>query len=127
MFLDPQVRAWYADWPAVARSTVAALRAAAVDDPVLRTLVDDLSRESDTFRDLWARHDVRPTRDETKQFNHPLVGPFAMRRHVLRVGDSDGQVIIAYQPRTGDRVAIEALERLRDGPLAGRLDQVRAP
>src|SRR5450755_9586 len=28
VFLDPQTRAWYVDWPEVARSTVAALRAA---------------------------------------------------------------------------------------------------
>ena len=112
VFLDPGMRTWYADWPSVARSTVAALRAAAVDDAVLRTLVVELSEVDETFRELWARHDVRPTRDEVKRFRHPVAGEFAMLRHVLRVGDGSGQVIIAYQPRPGDVVARAALDRI---------------
>jgi len=66
VFLDPQTRAWYVDWPAVARTTVAALRAtvgASLDDPTLSALVAELTTASDTFRELWARHDVHPTRE----------------------------------------------------------------
>lgn len=117
VFLDPETRAWYADWPAVARSTVAALRAAvgaALDDPVLRTLVTDLSAGSETFRRLWARHDVHPTRDETKAFNHPVIGRFPMRRHVLHVDGTHGQVIIAYRPDPGSPASVAALARLAD-------------
>jgi transcriptional regulator with XRE-family HTH domain len=104
VFLDPPTRAWYANWPEVARATVAALRAAvgaASDDPALRQLVADVSEGSATFRDLWARHDVHPTRDETKLFNHPRLGQFALRRHVLQIAGSGGQVIIAYRPEPG--------------------------
>src|SRR4029453_3616502 len=104
VFLDPRMRDWYADWPTVARSTVAALRAAvgaALDDPALQALVAELSAGSATFRELWARHDVHPTRDETKLFHHPLAGRFAMRRHVLQIAGSHGQVIIAYRPEPG--------------------------
>jgi transcriptional regulator with XRE-family HTH domain len=115
VFLDPRMRAWYVDWPAVARSTVAALRAAVPGDPVLPELVASLSRESEVFRDLWARHDVRPTRDETKEFRHPDLGVFALRRHVLDVGGTHGQVIIAYQPTPGDDVAAAAVRKLSDG------------
>jgi transcriptional regulator with XRE-family HTH domain len=114
VFLDPQTRIWYDDWPAVARSSVAALRAAvgaALDDPAFRALVAELSAASGTFRELWARHDVHPTRDETKLFNHPLVGQFAMRRHVLHIAGTHGQVIIAYRPEPGGPAAA-ALARL---------------
>ena len=116
VFLDPQMREWYADWPTVTRSTVAALRAAigaAVRDPVLHGLVAELSAASDTFRELWARHDVRPTRDETKLFNHPVVGRFPMCRHVLHIDGSDGQVIIAYRPAPGG-AATAALARIAE-------------
>ncbi|GAB3987280.1 helix-turn-helix transcriptional regulator [Actinoallomurus acanthiterrae] len=120
VFLDPETRAWYVDWPAVARSTVAALRAAvgaALDDPALSTLVAELSADSETFRRLWARHDVHPTRDETKLFDHPLVGRFPMRRHVLRIDGADGQVIIAYRPEPGGPAAA-ALARLAELPAS---------
>ncbi|GIJ46245.1 transcriptional regulator [Virgisporangium aliadipatigenens] len=111
VFLDPRAREWYVDWPAVAAHTVGALRAAALDEPSLRELVEALVRESPTFRELWARHDVRPTRDETKLFRHPVAGVFALRRHVLQVAGTHGQVIIAY--RAGDGPAADALERIR--------------
>jgi transcriptional regulator with XRE-family HTH domain len=116
VFLDPDTRDWYADWPAVARSTVAAVRAAAgasPDDAVLRSLVDELLAASATFRELWPRHDVRPTRDEVKLFNHPLVGRFPMHRHVLHVDGGHGQVIIAYRAAPGGP-AQAALARLAE-------------
>jgi transcriptional regulator with XRE-family HTH domain len=71
VFLDPGARALFPRWDAVAADSVAALRAAAgadLDDPALRELVEDLSAASEDFRRLWERHDVRPTRDETKEF-----------------------------------------------------------
>jgi transcriptional regulator with XRE-family HTH domain len=62
VFLDPASRELYPEWEAVARETVAALRAAVgpdVDDPRLTDLVGELSLKSEEFRKLWARHDVR--------------------------------------------------------------------
>jgi len=110
VFLEPTMRTFYADWPAVAHSTVSAVRAATVDDPVLLELAASLARESPEFRELWERHDVRPTRDEVKQFRHPALGEFTLLRHVLRL--DGGQVIIAYQPRPGDAATAALLGRL---------------
>jgi transcriptional regulator with XRE-family HTH domain len=112
VFLDPRMQSWYANWPAIARSTVAALRAAP-DDPQMRALVAGLSQDSDTFRDLWSRHDVAPTRDETKLFRHPQAGEFALRRHVLEIAGGHGQVVIAYQPPPGDEIAAAALRLIQ--------------
>lgn len=120
VFLDPRTREWYADWPTVARSTVAALRAAvgaAGHDPVFHRLVTELSAASGTFRELWSRHDVRPTRDETKLFNHPVLGRFPMHRHVLHIDGTDGQVIIAYRFGPGSPLAAE-LARLASAPVS---------
>lgn len=53
------------------------------------------------FRRLWARHDVRPARDEPKRFAHPEVGDLALRRQALTVGGAGHQVIIVYQAAPG--------------------------
>lgn len=38
---------------------------------------------SDEFLSLWDRHDVRPSRNETKRFDHPDVGPLTLSRQTL--------------------------------------------
>ncbi|WP_147943618.1 helix-turn-helix domain-containing protein [Microbispora sp. CSR-4] len=114
VFLDPGARALFPRWDAVAAGSVAALRAVAgadLDDPALRELVEELSAASDDFRRLWERHDVRPTRNETKEFAHPVAGRLVLRRHSLAVGGTDGQVVIAYQadPGTPSAAALAGL------------------
>jgi hypothetical protein len=112
VFLDPGARALFPQWDAVAAGSAAALRAGAdLGDPALRELVEELSAASEDFRRLWERHDVRPTRDETKEFAHPVAGPLVLRRHSLTVGGTDGQVVIAYQAEPGTPSAA-ALARL---------------
>ncbi|GAB3163515.1 Transcriptional regulator, contains XRE-family HTH domain [Microbispora rosea] len=112
VFLDPGARALFPQWGAVAAGSAAALRAGAdLGDPALRELVEELSAASEDFRRLWERHDVRPTRDETKEFAHPVAGPLVLRRHSLTVGGTDGQVVIAYQAEPGTPSAA-ALARL---------------
>ncbi|MEV5745972.1 helix-turn-helix transcriptional regulator [Microbispora rosea] len=112
VFLDPGARALFPQWDAVAAGSAAALRAGTdLGDPALRELVEELSAASEDFRRLWERHDVRPTRDETKEFAHPVAGPLVLRRHSLTVGGTDGQVVIAYQAEPGTPSAA-ALARL---------------
>ena len=101
MFLDPAVRAVFPDWEEIAAQSVAALRASA--DSRIAGLVASLDG-SDEFRRLWALHDVRPARDETKRFLHPYVGMLVLRRQSLTVAGSD-LVVIAYQPEAGSTSA----------------------
>src|ERR1700758_5183141 len=75
-FLDPRVRDMYDNWEYVTESTVAGLRALVgpdVDDPRLNELVGELSVRSERFRQLWARHDVRPKRSGRSKIEHPSV------------------------------------------------------
>ncbi|MFG1824331.1 helix-turn-helix domain-containing protein [Microbispora bryophytorum] len=119
VFLDPYARALFPQWDAVAADSVAALRAVAgadLGDPALRELVEELSAASEDFRRLWERHDVRPTRYETKEFAHPVAGPLVLRRHSLTVAGTDGQVVIAYQVEPGTPSAAALARLTAPGP-----------
>jgi transcriptional regulator with XRE-family HTH domain len=111
VFLDPAARTLFPDWPDIAAQTVAALRATADPrDPRTAALVADLLPH-DEFRSLWERHDVRPSRDETKRFDHPDAGLLTLRRQTLAIAGAGDQVIIVYQPEPGSSSA-DALARL---------------
>lgn len=111
MFLAPETRRLFPDWPEIAAQTAAALRAEADPrDPRTARLVAELKADDD-FRSLWARHDARPSRDELKRFVHPVVGELALRRQALTVAGAEQQVIIAYQAVPGSPSAA-ALARL---------------
>ncbi|WP_371409540.1 helix-turn-helix transcriptional regulator [Micromonospora zamorensis] len=111
VFLDPAARALFPDWAQIAAQSAAALRAEADPrDPATADLISSLLTDS-VFRDSWALHDVQPTRDEVKRFNHPVVGPLTLRRETLAIAGAEGQVIIAYQAAP-DAPAAQALARL---------------
>ena len=95
----------------IAEQTVAALRATADPrDPRTAALVAEL-RSHDEFRSLWDRHDVRPTRDEIKRFDHPDAGRLTLRRQTLTIAGAEDHVIIVYQPEAGSPSA-DALAKL---------------
>ncbi|MFF2731564.1 helix-turn-helix transcriptional regulator [Streptomyces sp. NPDC058008] len=104
VFLDPEARAFYADWDQVAANTVAELRASAgdrADDPGLIDLVGELSLRSEPFRRLWARHDVRHKTREAKRFQHPLVGELHLAFQALSVNGATAQQLVVYRAEPG--------------------------
>ena len=104
LFLDPAARERYPDWDAVAKETVAALRAWVgpdLDDPHLTDLVGELSLKSERFRALWARHDVREKTHGTKRFVHPQVGELTLHYEVFAVAGSSGQMLSVYHAEAG--------------------------
>jgi transcriptional regulator with XRE-family HTH domain len=107
-FLDPRVRDTHANWEHVTASTVAELRALVgpdVDDPRLNELVGELSVRSERFRQLWARHDVRPKRGGITQIDHPLVGPLELSYERLPIPDTDRQTLAIYHAAPGSASA----------------------
>jgi transcriptional regulator with XRE-family HTH domain len=80
-FLDPASRDFYPDWDLFARMCVGIMRTEAGRDPHdrgLQDLVGELSTRSETFRRLWAEHDVRTHGAGTKRFHHPVVGELTL-------------------------------------------------
>ncbi|AXB45053.1 helix-turn-helix transcriptional regulator [Amycolatopsis albispora] len=113
VFLDPDARTFYPDWDQVAANTVAALRAAVIDqdDPRLIEVVGELSVKSAEFRRLWARHDIRQKTTEAKRFHHPQVGPLTLHYESLTVNSAPGQQLVIYRADP-DSPAAEALQLL---------------
>lgn len=125
IFLDPAVRALFPDWAQIAGQTAAALRAEAdLRDPVTDELISAMLAD-DFFREVWAGHDVRPVRDESKRFRHPSAGPLTLQRQALAIAGAEGQVIITYQaePSSPAAAALAALRSAKAAPYHRKADQ----
>ena len=111
-FLDPASRDFYPDWELFAEMCVGIMRAEAGRDPHdrgLQDLVGELSTRSDTFRRLWAAHDVRTHGTGTKRFHHPVVGELTLAYEELAITAEPGLVLLVYTAEPGSPSA----ERLR--------------
>ncbi|MFG3103665.1 helix-turn-helix domain-containing protein [Streptomyces sp. NPDC048182] len=122
IFLDPEEQALYPDWSQAAKGMVAGFRASVgsdVEDPRIVQLVGELSLASDTFRKLWARHEVAALAGGTLRLRHPRAGLLELRREKLPLSDSGGQILAIYHAEPGSDSA-RALEALgAEPPHAG--------
>jgi transcriptional regulator with XRE-family HTH domain len=104
VFLDPAERALYPDWERAAAGIVAGFRASVgndIDDPRFIELVGELSLASETFRALWARHDVVRWQGSSTTLNHPQVGELTLYREKLAITGTAGQLLVLYHPEPG--------------------------
>ncbi|HWK91471.1 MAG TPA: helix-turn-helix transcriptional regulator [Luteimicrobium sp.] len=111
-FLDPAARDFYPDWDLFAEMCVAIMRAEAGRDPhdkALQDLVGELSTCSETFRRLWAAHDVRTHGAGTKRFHHPVAGELTLAYEELAITAEPGNVVMIYTAEPGSPSA----ERLK--------------
>jgi hypothetical protein len=114
VFLDQAARTLYVDWELIASNCVAALRLYAgrhPDDPQLTELIGELSLHSETFRRMWADHDVIAHTTGTKRLHHPLVGDLTLDYVVLAVEGDPEQTLVIYTPEPASPSA-EALNLL---------------
>ena len=78
-------------------------------DRGLQDLVGELSTQSETFRRLWADHNVRTHGAGTKRFHHPVVGELTLAYEELAITAEPGLVLLVYTAEPGSPSA----ERLR--------------
>ncbi|WP_309029280.1 helix-turn-helix domain-containing protein [Streptomyces alfalfae] len=124
IFLDPHTRALYADWRTKARAVVENLRMTAgrhPDDPLLTSLVGELTMRSPEFAALWADHGVRPCDSAAHEMRHPLVGALTVTQQSLRPPqDEDHHIVLAVtEPASPSRAALDLLAQAV-APSAGR-------
>jgi transcriptional regulator with XRE-family HTH domain len=104
VFLDPRSQEFYLNWDDSARQTVALLRSEAgraPHDRALSNLVGELSTRSDTFRALWASHNVREHRTGLKEVHHPVVGDMTLSFEGLQITSSQGLLMLPYTAEPG--------------------------
>ena len=120
-FLDPAAAEFYPDWDAVADQNVATLRAEVGRNPydkALSDLIGELSTRGDTFRQRWARHEVRRHRAGAKRLNHPLVGQLTFTYETMELAADEGLYLIACGVAPGSRDA-DALSLLASWNATG--------
>ncbi|MFF4449998.1 helix-turn-helix domain-containing protein [Streptomyces sp. NPDC001502] len=93
MFLAPEARDLYVDWPGTARENVGMLHLYASHhphDPRLAQLVGELSVSDPDFRRWWAEHDVYQPEYGSKRYHHPLAGDLTLGFEAFTpMGDPD--------------------------------------
>lgn len=127
-FLDPAAHDFYPDWDRFAEMCVAIMRAEAGRDPhdkALQDLVGELSTCSDTFRTLWAAHNVRTHGAGTKRFHHPVVGELVLAYEELELTAEPGHVMLIYTAEPGSPSA-ERLRLLASWSAEQRTDELRS-
>lgn len=115
-FLDPRLRVLYLNWGEMTIRAVASLHAligSNESDPRVVDLVNELSAESETFRRLWARHDVSPRGAGASQIDHPQVGRVDLHYERLLLAGTDGQLLVVHHADP-DSPSAQKLAQLAD-------------
>jgi transcriptional regulator with XRE-family HTH domain len=105
-FLDQRATELYVDWDHVANEVVAILRSGAGKDPYdrdLSDLVGELSTQSETFRKLWAAHNVRFHDTGAKKFHHPVVGDLSLTFETMELAADTGLTMFALTAEPGSK------------------------
>ncbi|MDN3495801.1 helix-turn-helix transcriptional regulator [Planococcus sp. APC 4015] len=103
-FFNPAAQDFYPDWDKVVQEFVAAMRGDAGRDPYdkrLTDLVGELSTRSQTFRTLWAAHDVRYHRTGVKLIHHPLVGDLELTYEAFELPADPGLQLSTFTAEPG--------------------------
>ena len=113
-FLDPAARDFYVDHGRACETSASNLRKALGHHPHdrrLRAVIDELTRESETFVELWSRQQVGAKTREAKWFEHPQVGRLQLSYEALSVNAAPGQELLVYhaEPGTDSSVALALL------------------
>ncbi|MFJ9908639.1 helix-turn-helix domain-containing protein [Streptomyces sp. NPDC101152] len=124
LFTDPAMRTLYADWRAVARACVSLLRGEAAEhpgDPLLMSLVGELSVKDSDFGQWWGSRREPSRRPGVKRLNHPLVGELVLGRDTLVCGSDPDQKLVVWtaEPGTPSYDGLRALASQATGRPGG--------
>lgn len=103
-FMHPDAPTLYPDWRRVAAQTVGYLALDAgrhPGDPQLERLVGELAISSETFRELWARHDILQVGDGAKRIHHPVAGDVSFEFQTLLLPHEPDQLVITLTVEPG--------------------------
>lgn len=104
IFLDPVARSFFVRWDLAAEAVVSGLRHATGLDPHhprLSALVRELAAAGSEFTELWGAHGVRGKTRDTKELDHPDVGPLSLAFESFAVLGAPGQQLVIYHAEPG--------------------------
>ncbi|MEV4455304.1 helix-turn-helix transcriptional regulator [Microbispora sp. NPDC049633] len=119
-FLMPRARSLYRDWAAVAAETISYLRLYAgrrPDDPLLGSLVADLSADPD-FARLWEEHPVAEKTFGVKLLRHPELGDLDFAYETLALPGDPDLLVVMYTADPASPTG-RVLNRLREAREPG--------
>ncbi|PRD14371.1 helix-turn-helix transcriptional regulator [Pantoea coffeiphila] len=114
-FTHPQWRAAIADQDVLMPHMVALFRtqmADHLDDPRWQVLLERLMAESEEFRDLWPRYEIRAIDNQVKRFYHPRTGMMTLRQNNWWSAPRNGDRLLVYIPN--DEESAAALRSITD-------------
>lgn len=122
IFLETSARDLYGDWDKCTHDVVGHLRHSAghfPDDPLLASLIGELSIGSERFRDLWSRADVRSRTHGRKAFRHPMVGDLDLHQENFALPAAPGQELVVLTAAVGSEAeaGLRLLATLGDAKL----------
>jgi hypothetical protein len=103
IFLDPNARLVYPDWPEIAAQLVAILRVAAgrdTTDARLAEVVAELSEASPEFARWWADRNLFQHTYGPKRFHHEAIGTITVNYETMHLPDP-GLSLILYTADPG--------------------------
>lgn len=103
-FFNPAAPDFYPDWDQVVQEFVAAMRGDAGRNPFdkrLSDLVGELSTRSETFRTLWAAHNVRYHRTGVKRIHHPVAGDLELTYEAFELPADPGLQLSTFTAEPG--------------------------
>lgn len=113
MFMGEHARERIPNWETVARFVVATFRAETARTGFgerARALVEELSRASAPFQDLWRNHDVVSHGEGAKHINHAALGPIILEYSAFSVDGKPSLGLVIYNPASElDRSRVRAL------------------
>lgn len=102
-FSESRAHAGQQDWECMVRSMVAAFRAdatrAGMPDEA-RRLVDELTRSSQEFKEMWLDRDVRALGEGTKHVRHGSAGPITLDYSSFAVDGRPDLGLVIFTPAT---------------------------
>jgi transcriptional regulator with XRE-family HTH domain len=101
VFLHPDMRSRFQDWPSAARTGVSLLRMGAArmpDDPRLVSIVSELSLRDESFRRWWRSQRVVSSSQGQRTYVHPLAGTLDLDWQTLLTNVHPDQTIVVLTP-----------------------------